>query len=83
MRVHLLVTGRRGVARLHLPRCTKMNCVELAVSVVPSGLSSASGPDGDDPSVVPSGLSCDRTASPRLRSDSRAGGVQKLLNSVL
>jgi hypothetical protein len=45
----------------------KMYCVELATSVLPAALSSEFCPAQMIASVVPSGLSCDFTASPATK----------------
>src|SRR4051812_47154351 len=45
----------------------KRNCVEAAVSVVPSGLMSEFMPAHRIANVAPSGLSCERTASPATK----------------
>src|SRR5215475_6412932 len=52
---------------LPLTSYRKMNCVEAAVSVVPSGLTSEFMPAQRTARVFPSGLSCDRTASPAMK----------------
>src|SRR6478752_3957139 len=45
----------------------KMNCVEAAVSVVPSVLINEFWPAHSTAKVLPSGLSCERTASPAMK----------------
>ncbi len=46
----------------------KTNCVEASTSLLPSGFTSEFCPAQSTARVLPSGLSCERTASPAMKS---------------